>query len=94
MILYPAIDLKDGQCVRLLRGDMAAATVFNDDPAAQARAFQDAGCAWIHLVDLNGAFAGAPVNAGAVEAILAAIDVPAQLGGGIRDMATIERWLS
>ncbi|MEM9476239.1 MAG: 1-(5-phosphoribosyl)-5-[(5-phosphoribosylamino)methylideneamino]imidazole-4-carboxamide isomerase [Pseudomonadota bacterium] len=94
MILYPAIDLKDGQCVRLLRGDMAAATVFNDDPAAQARAFQDAGCAWIHLVDLNGAFAGAPVNARAVEAILAAIDVPAQLGGGIRDMATIERWLS
>ncbi|MEO1789755.1 MAG: 1-(5-phosphoribosyl)-5-[(5-phosphoribosylamino)methylideneamino]imidazole-4-carboxamide isomerase [Pseudomonadota bacterium] len=93
MILYPAIDLKDGQCVRLLRGEMNAATVFNDDPAAQARAFQDAGCEWIHLVDLNGAFAGTPVNAGAVEAILAAIDVPAQLGGGIRDMATIERWL-
>ncbi|MEL6518468.1 MAG: 1-(5-phosphoribosyl)-5-[(5-phosphoribosylamino)methylideneamino]imidazole-4-carboxamide isomerase [Pseudomonadota bacterium] len=94
MILYPAIDLKDGQCVRLLRGEMNAATVFNDDPAAQARAFQDAGCEWIHLVDLNGAFAGTPVNAGAVEAILAAIDVPAQLGGGIRDMATIERWLT
>jgi len=93
MILYPAIDLKDGQCVRLLRGEMAAATVFNDDPAAQARAFEAAGCDWIHLVDLNGAFAGEPVNAHAVEAILAAIDVPAQLGGGIRDMATIEGWL-
>lgn len=93
MILYPAIDLKDGQCVRLLRGEMDAATVFNDDPAAQARAFQDAGCEWIHLVDLNGAFAGEPVNGGAVEAILGAIDVPAQLGGGIRDMATIEGWI-
>lgn len=93
MILYPAIDLKDGQCVRLLRGEMEAATVFNDDPAAQARAFQDAGCEWIHLVDLNGAFAGEPVNAAAVEAILAAIDVPAQLGGGIRDMATIATWI-
>ncbi|MEM9060069.1 MAG: 1-(5-phosphoribosyl)-5-[(5-phosphoribosylamino)methylideneamino]imidazole-4-carboxamide isomerase [Pseudomonadota bacterium] len=93
MILYPAIDLKDGQCVRLLRGEMDAATVFNDDPAAQARAFQDAGCAWIHLVDLNGAFAGEPVNGAAVEAILGAISVPAQLGGGIRDMATIEMWL-
>jgi len=94
MILYPAIDLKDGQCVRLLKGEMSAATVFNDNPAAQARAFQDAGCKWIHLVDLNGAFAGAPVNGAAVDAILAAIDVPAQLGGGIRDMATIETWLS
>lgn len=94
MILYPAIDLKDGQCVRLLRGEMDAATVFNDDPAAQARAFQDAGCEWVHLVDLNGAFAGAPVNGAVVEAILAAIDVPAQLGGGIRDMATIEGWFS
>ena len=94
MILYPAIDLKDGQCVRLLRGEMDQATVFNDDPAAQALAFQEAGCEWIHLVDLNGAFAGEPVNAAAVEAILAAITVPAQLGGGIRDMATIERWLS
>ena len=94
MILYPAIDLKDGQCVRLLRGEMEAATVFNDDPAAQARAFQDAGCEWIHLVDLNGAFEGKPVNAGAVEAILGAITVPAQLGGGIRDLATIETWLS
>jgi phosphoribosylformimino-5-aminoimidazole carboxamide ribotide isomerase len=94
MILYPAIDLKDGQCVRLLRGEMEAATVFGDDPAAQARAFEAAGCAWLHLVDLNGAFAGAPVNGAAVEAILGAISVPAQLGGGIRDMATIEMWLS
>ncbi|PIE07981.1 MAG: 1-(5-phosphoribosyl)-5-[(5-phosphoribosylamino)methylideneamino]imidazole-4-carboxamide isomerase [Rhodobacterales bacterium] len=94
MILYPAIDLKDGQCVRLLRGEMDAATVFNDDPAAQALAFEAAGCEWIHLVDLNGAFAGEPVNAAAVEAILAAVRVPAQLGGGIRDMATVERWLS
>lgn len=93
MILYPAIDLKDGQCVRLLRGEMAAATVFNDDPAAQAAAFQAAGCDWVHLVDLNGAFAGAPVNAAAVEAILARVSVPCQLGGGIRDMATIEGWL-
>ncbi|SFD48937.1 1-(5-phosphoribosyl)-5-[(5-phosphoribosylamino)methylideneamino]imidazole-4-carboxamide isomerase [Roseivivax sediminis] len=93
MILYPAIDLKDGQAVRLLRGDMEAATVFNDDPASQARAFVDEGCTWLHLVDLNGAFAGRPVNADAVEAILAATDVPAQLGGGIRDMGTIETWL-
>lgn len=94
MILYPAIDLKDGNCVRLLRGDMQAATVFGTDPAAQARAFQDAGAQWLHLVDLNGAFAGQPVNAAAVEAILAATDIPCQLGGGIRDMATIEMWLS
>ncbi len=94
MILYPAIDLKDGQAVRLLHGEMASATVFNDDPAAQARSFEDAGCEWVHLVDLNGAFAGAPVNATAVEAILAAVTVPCQLGGGIRDMATIERWLA
>jgi len=94
MILYPAIDLKDGQCVRLVQGDMDRATIFNDDPGAQARAFQDAGCQWIHLVDLNGAFAGAPVNGAAVEAILAAITVPAQLGGGIRDMGTIETWLA
>ncbi len=93
MILYPAIDLKDGQCVRLVRGEMDQATVFNDSPAAQARAFQDAGCEWIHLVDLNGAFAGEPVNAAAVEAILAEITVPAQLGGGIRDMATIAGWI-
>lgn len=94
MILYPAIDLKDGQCVRLLRGDMAAATVFGDDPAAQALAFQAAGCRWLHLVDLDGAFAGRPVNGAAVEAILAAVEVPVQLGGGIRDMATIDGWLA
>ena len=94
MILYPAIDLKDGKCVRLVRGEMDAATVFNDDPAAQARAFQNEGCQWIHLVDLNGAFAGEPVNGSAVDAILAGISVPAQLGGGIRDMATIETWLA
>ena len=93
MILYPAIDLKDGQAVRLIRGEMDQATVFNDDPAAQARAFVEAGCAWLHLVDLNGAFAGTPVNAAPVEAILKECDVPAQLGGGIRDMATIEGWL-
>ncbi|MBR3370250.1 MAG: 1-(5-phosphoribosyl)-5-[Rhodobacteraceae bacterium] len=93
MILYPAIDLKDGQCVRLYKGAMDQATVFNDDPAAQARAFVAQGAEWLHLVDLNGAFAGAPVNAPAVEAILAAVDVPCQLGGGIRDMATIEHWL-
>ncbi len=93
MILYPAIDLKDGNCVRLIKGDMTKSTVFSDSPATQARAFQDAGCEWLHLVDLNGAFAGEPVNGAAVEAILAATDVPAQLGGGIRDMATIERWV-
>lgn len=94
MILYPAIDLKDGQCVRLLKGDMDEATVFGDDPAAQAKAFQDAGCQWLHLVDLNGAFAGEPVNSAAVQAILNAVTVPTQLGGGIRDLATIEAWLS
>ncbi len=94
MILYPAIDLKDGNCVRLYKGEMEQATVFNDNPAAQARAFQDAGCEWLHLVDLNGAFAGEPVNAAAVEAILKETSVPVQLGGGIRDMATIESWLS
>jgi len=94
MILYPAIDLKDGQCVRLYKGEMEQATVFNDDPAAQALSFEQAGCKWVHLVDLNGAFAGKPVNADAVEGILGALSVPAQLGGGIRDMATIEMWLS
>ncbi|MGB2893631.1 MAG: 1-(5-phosphoribosyl)-5-[(5-phosphoribosylamino)methylideneamino]imidazole-4-carboxamide isomerase [Albidovulum sp.] len=94
MILYPAIDLKDGQCVRLLHGEMDKATVFGDNPAAQAAKFEAAGCEWLHLVDLNGAFAGAPVNAAAVEAILARVRVPAQLGGGIRDMATIEAWLA
>ncbi|MCC1492509.1 1-(5-phosphoribosyl)-5-[(5-phosphoribosylamino)methylideneamino]imidazole-4-carboxamide isomerase [Cognatishimia sp. F0-27] len=93
MILYPAIDLKDGKAVRLLRGDMNKATVFNDDPAAQALEFVAAGCEWLHLVDLNGAFAGEPVNAAAVEAILEQTRTPAQLGGGIRDMATIEGWL-
>src|SRR6056297_3507113 len=94
MILYPAIDLKDGQAVRLIKGDMARATVFSDDPAEQAMAFVEAGCEWLHLVDLNGAFAGEPVNAAPVEQILKRCKVPAQLGGGIRDMATIERWLS
>ena len=93
MILYPAIDLKNGAAVRLLRGDMNAATVFNKDPAAQAQSFVDAGCRWLHLVDLNGAFAGKPVNAEPVEAILKQCNVPAQLGGGIRDMATIETWI-
>ena len=94
MILYPAIDLKDGEAVRLVHGDMTRATVFSDDPAAQARAFVAAGCEWLHLVDLNGAFAGTPVNAAPVQAILAACKVPVQLGGGIRDMATIEGWLA
>jgi phosphoribosylformimino-5-aminoimidazole carboxamide ribotide isomerase len=93
MILFPAIDLKDGQCVRLKLGDMNEATVFNDDPAAQAKLFQSQGFQWLHLVDLNGAFEGRPVNASAVEAILNAVDIPIQLGGGIRDMATIEHWL-
>ena len=94
MILYPAIDLKDGQCVRLLRGEMTAATVFGTDPAAQAVAFQGAGCSWLHLVDLNGAFAGVPVNGAAIRAILAQVTVPVQLGGGIRDMDTIAMWLN
>ena len=93
MILYPAIDLKDGVCVRLRRGVVADATIYNDDPAAQARQFAALGFAWLHLVDLNGAFAGKPVNAAAVSAILAATDRPVQLGGGIRDLATIARWL-
>jgi phosphoribosylformimino-5-aminoimidazole carboxamide ribotide isomerase len=94
MILYPAIDLKDGKAVRLYKGEMEQATVFNDNPAAQAMEFVNAGCEWLHLVDLNGAFAGEPVNARPVEEILQQTKVPAQLGGGIRDMATIERWLS
>jgi phosphoribosylformimino-5-aminoimidazole carboxamide ribotide isomerase len=94
MILFPAIDLKDGQCVRLKLGDMAQATVFNDDPAAQALAFQRQGFSWLHLVDLNGAFAGQPVNGAAVEAILRAVTIPVQLGGGIRSMAQIESWLA
>jgi phosphoribosylformimino-5-aminoimidazole carboxamide ribotide isomerase len=93
VILYPAIDLKDGQCVRLLRGAMEAATVFNDDPAAQAAAFEAAGCSWLHLVDLNGAFEGRAVNAASVEAILGRVRAPVQLGGGVRDRAGVERWL-
>jgi len=93
VILFPAIDLKDGKCVRLKLGEMDQATVFNDDPAAQARIFESQGFQWLHIVDLNGAFAGRPVNAGAVEAILAAVSIPVQLGGGIRDLATIEMWL-
>ena len=93
MILYPAIDLKDGQCVRLLRGDMDKATVFNDNAGAQAAEFVAGGCQWMHVVDLNGAFAGRPVNGDAVDAILAAVDVPVQLGGGIRDLETIGMWL-
>jgi phosphoribosylformimino-5-aminoimidazole carboxamide ribotide isomerase len=94
LILFPAIDLKDGQCVRLKLGEMNAATVFNDDPAAQARAFEQQGFKYLHIVDLNGAFAGKPVNGAAVEAILGAISIPAQLGGGIRDLGTIEAWLT
>lgn len=94
MILFPAIDLKDGQCVRLKLGDMAQATIFNDNPAAQAKSFEAQGFEWLHLVDLNGAFEGRPVNGKAVEEILKAISIPVQLGGGIRDLATIEHWLS
>lgn len=94
MILYPAIDLKDGACVRLLKGEMDSATVFGLDPAAQAKSFEVAGCKWLHLVDLNGAFAGKPVNAEAVEAILRSVRVPVQLGGGIRHLTTIENWIS
>ena len=94
MILFPAIDLKDGQCVHLKLGEMNAATVFNDDPAAQALAFEQQGFKYLHIVDLNGAFAGKPVNGAAVEAILNAISIPAQLGGGIRDLGTIEAWLT
>jgi phosphoribosylformimino-5-aminoimidazole carboxamide ribotide isomerase len=94
LTLYPAIDLKDGACVRLRRGVMDDATVYSDDPGAQARAWEAAGCAWLHVVDLNGAFAGKPVNEAAVAAILAAATIPVQLGGGIRDRAGIERWLA
>jgi phosphoribosylformimino-5-aminoimidazole carboxamide ribotide isomerase len=93
MILFPAIDLKDGQCVRLKLGDMAAATVFNDDPAAQAKSFEQQGFEYLHVVDLNGAFAGESVNGAAVEAILKAVAMPVQLGGGIRTLAHIESWL-
>ena len=94
MILYPAIDLKAGACVRLIRGAMDQATVFNDDPAAQARAFAAAGAEWLHVVDLDGAFAGRPENAAAVEAILGAVSIPVQLGGGVRDMGALEGWLA
>lgn len=94
MILFPAIDLKDGQCVRLKLGDMSEATVFNDDPADQARSFEAQGFEWLHLVDLNGAFAGKPINTAAVEGILAAVTIPVQLGGGIRTLSQIENWLS
>jgi phosphoribosylformimino-5-aminoimidazole carboxamide ribotide isomerase len=93
LTLYPAIDLKDGQCVRLKRGEMDQATVYSADPGGQARAWQDAGFAWLHVVDLNGAFAGKPVNADAVRAILANTKCPVQLGGGIRDIAGIAAWL-
>jgi len=93
MIFFPAIDLKDGQCVRLLHGEMDKATVFNNDPAAQAQRFEQHGSKWLHIVDLNGAFEGQPVNGAAVDGILDAVGIPLQLGGGIRDMATIEMWL-
>jgi phosphoribosylformimino-5-aminoimidazole carboxamide ribotide isomerase len=93
LTLYPAIDLKDGQCVRLRRGEMDQATVYADDPGAQARLWQDAGFGWLHVVDLNGAFAGKPVNAAAVRSILQNVSIPVQLGGGIRDLAGIAAWL-
>jgi phosphoribosylformimino-5-aminoimidazole carboxamide ribotide isomerase len=94
VILYPAIDLKDGKCVRLVRGEMSSAIVFNDDPAEQARQFADAGFEWLHVVDLNGAFTGHPVNAAAITAIRKAVDLNIQLGGGIRDRDAIEHWLA
>src|SRR6185295_2430748 len=93
VILYPAIDLKDGQCVRVLHGDLSTATVFNADPGAQARAWADAGFHWIHVVDLNGAVQGQAINARGVEAILSSVSVPVQLGGGIRTLADVERWI-
>ncbi len=93
MILFPAIDLKDGQCVRLRQGEMDQATVFNSDPAAQAKTFEDQGFEWLHVVDLNGAFEGKPVNGPAVEAIFEVTHLPIQLGGGIRDIDTIAMWL-
>jgi phosphoribosylformimino-5-aminoimidazole carboxamide ribotide isomerase len=94
MILFPAIDLKDGKCVRLKLGDMAQATIYNDDPAAQAKSFEDQGFAWLHVVDLNGAFEGHSVNGAAVEAILKSTNNPVQLGGGIRNIEHIESWLN
>ena len=93
MIIFPAIDLKDGQCVRLFKGDMDKATIYNTDPAAQAKAFETAGFKWLHLVDLNGAVEGKPVNDAAVSNILKSVSIPVQLGGGIRDIATIGTWL-
>ena len=93
MIFFPAIDLKEGRCVRLRQGDMATATVFNEDPADQARLFEEAGCRWLHVVDLDGAFAGQPMNGQAVDSILDAVDLPVQLGGGIRTLATAAAWL-
>jgi phosphoribosylformimino-5-aminoimidazole carboxamide ribotide isomerase len=93
VILYPAIDLKDGQCVRVVQGDLGRATVFNASPADQARAWADGGFHWIHVVDLNGAVSGQAINAAAVEAILGAVSVPVQLGGGIRSMTDVERWI-
>lgn len=93
MILFPAIDLKDGQCVRLFKGDMDKATVYNTDPAAQAKTFETIGFEWLHLVDLNGAIEGKPVNDAAVTNILKSVSIPVQLGGGIRDIATIATWL-
>ena len=94
MILFPAIDLKNGEAVRLQQGDMSRATVFNKDPIAQARAFESMGFQWLHLVDLDGAFAGKPVNARAVASILKSVKMPVQLGGGIRNLQTVENWLS
>src|SRR5689334_5020643 len=93
MILFPAIDLKDGQCVRLYKGEMDKATVFNDNPAAQAKEFEAHGARWLHVVDLNGAFTGKSVNGDAVRAILDVVSIPVQLGGGIRDMRMIDYWL-
>ncbi|MGI6246387.1 MAG: 1-(5-phosphoribosyl)-5-[(5-phosphoribosylamino)methylideneamino]imidazole-4-carboxamide isomerase [Pseudochelatococcus sp.] len=93
VILFPAIDLKEGRCVRLVQGDMSRATVFNDNPAEQAATFEAQGFSWLHVVDLDGAFAGKPVNAGAVEGILSRLSIPVQLGGGIRNLATVEGWL-
>ena len=94
MIVFPAIDLKDGKCVRLRQGDMGQATVFNEDAAAQARQFESAGFRWLHVVDLNGAVSGASINVSAVRGILSAVKIPVQLGGGIRDLAAIESWLA
>jgi phosphoribosylformimino-5-aminoimidazole carboxamide ribotide isomerase len=93
MILYPAIDLKDGQCVRVVRGDLATATVFNTDPTSQARAWEDAGFGWLHVVDLNGSVAGRAINSAAIEAVLKAVSIPVQLGGGIRTLADVEGWI-